>query len=259
MQASKQDSKMQPKQDLRSLRDIILDQCEVKELRIEDVVKKTGMPEQYLDAIINTVRTRLPAFPYIRVYLIRLAALLGIEQGLLLAKYKAEFSDKISGQGDTLPGNRFALRGGWRRYASLGSVIVGLIIVYGVSRSGMFRSPLLTIDNPPLGKEPFSIVSTASITLSGSIEPGDTLTINGQPLAPQQDGRFTREYQLAPELNIIEFKVKRFLGGEVEATRQVYYDKPSSTPATVLKKERPATLESVENSAKPAAAASSTP
>jgi hypothetical protein len=254
-----QDGSMQPKQDLRSLRDIILDQCEAKGLRIEDVVKKTGMPEQYLDAIINTVRTRLPAFPYIRVYLIRLSTLLGIEQGLLLAKYKAEFTDKISGQGDTLPGNRFALTAGWRRYASLSSIIIGLIVIYGVSRSGMFASPLLTIENPPLGKEEFSIVSTSTIMLTGFIEPGDTLMINGQPLAPASDGRFTREYQLAPELNIIEFKVKRFLGGEVSATRQVYYNEPTSTPAAALSKERASRLETVENSAKESTAATSTP
>ena len=219
-----------PEQNTRKLRDIILDQCEAKEIKMEELVKKTGLPEQYLDAIINDVRTRLPAFPYIRAYLTRVAALLGLPPEMLLDKYRQEFSEKISGGADALPGNRFALPSGIRRYLLVVVAIIVVILIVAISRSGFFGSPHIAIDMPPAGTDPF-ITSSSTITLAGHVDAGDKLLINGQPVATGKNGTFASQYQLTPEINVIEFTTKRFLGRQFSITRQVYYEEPTSTPA----------------------------
>ncbi len=234
-------------EDTRKLRDIILDQCEAKEIRIEELIKKTGIPEQHFDAIVSDVRTRLPAFPYIRQHLIKIAVLLGLPQELLLNKYRAEFAEKASGGADRLPGNRFALAGGGRRYVFGLGAVVALFIVYVVVRSGFFGAPNLVITNPPAGTDPFIVTGSSTLMIAGSIDPGDKLLINGQPVATEATGIFTREYQLAPEINIIEFSASRFLGRTITITRQVYLE------------EAPLTTKAAAKRVTEAVAASSTP
>lgn len=218
--------------DTRTLRDLILDQCDAKGIHLGEVAKKTGLPEQYLDAIINNVRTRLPAFPYVRIHLVRLAELLGLSPEVLLQKYRDEFSEKRSGAADALPGNRFALPSGRRRYLIGAGVAVIILIAYFMSTSGVFGRPHITISMPPAGVDPF-ITSSSTILLSGSVEAGSSVLINGQAIASDESGQFTYEYHLLPEINIIEFTAKRFLGGQAALTRQVYYEEPPGTTARV--------------------------
>lgn len=232
--------------DTRKLRDILLDQCEAKEIRIDELIKRSGIPEQYLDAIINDVRRRLPAFPYMRPHLVRIATALGLPHELLLKKYRVEFSEKISGAADMLPGNRFALPSGKRRYV-IAAAIVAIIVLYAVTRSGFFGQPRLVIDMPPVGQDPF-ITTSSTIILSGHSDPGDKLSINGQAVTADGDGAFIKEYQLVPEINIVEFSAQRFLGRRVTITRQVYYEEQpvAPTPKAAAKKVSTETSSSTE-------------
>ena len=216
--------------DTHKLRDILLDQCEAKEIRIDELIKRSGIPEQYLDAIINDVRRRLPAFPYMRPHLLRIATALNLPPELLLQKYRVEFSEKVSGAADMLPGNRFALPSGRRRYLIAVAIIAGVILLYAITRSGFFGQPRLTIDMPPAGQDPF-ITTSSTIILSGHSDAGDKLSINGQAVTADAGGVFTKEYQLVPEINIIEFSAQRFLGHRVTITRQVYYEEQPAVPA----------------------------
>lgn len=237
--------------DNRRLRDIILDQCDAKDIKLEEVAKKTGMPEQYLDAILNDVRTRLPAFPYVRAHLTRLATLLGLSPEALLEKYKQEFAEKISGKSDMLPGNRFALPSSRRQYGAVAAVVAALLIIYGISRSGFFGRPQFSLTLPPPDVDPF-ITTSSSIAVSGRISPNDTLLINGQAVATDDAGEFNKEYPLTPEINIFEFTVTRFLGGQTTVTRQVYYEEPPAAaaaraaPPTEVESDTPAASEEVE-------------
>jgi hypothetical protein len=161
----------------------------------------------------------------------RLADVLGIDREELLAAYKREFSEKFSGAADRLPANRYALPMNRRRYIIAGSVILGLILVLTVTRSGFFGSPELKLTMPPAEPNPY-IIDQQIIELKGSIDPKDTLRINGQEVAVAADGTFVRPYTLSPELNSIEFVVRRFLGKEIRVVRQVYYQgAATSTPA----------------------------
>jgi len=226
--------------DPRKLRDIISDQCASKELSHVELAKKSGTPEHYVEALVTGEIRRLPAFPYIRVHLVKIAQVLGLRPELLTEKYKEEFTAMHSGSADKLPGNRFALPSYRREYLIAAGVLALLIVGYLVSKTGFFGRPSLTITVPPTDPNPF-IVTTSTITLSGRTDPGDNLFVNGQHVPVATDGTFSKDYQLLPEINIIEFSAKRFLGRQVTATRQVYFDTTvaSTTPTSTSRNTPP--------------------
>ncbi len=209
--------------DPRRLRDIILDQCEAKSLSLAEMIQKTGTPAGYVDAILNDVRSRLPGFPYIRIFLVRIAETLGLSAEVLIQAYKREFGEKISGLGDRLPSNRFALPSGRRRYLLILGALAGVVVTYGVLRSGLASKPALLIVVPPASADAF-LTHSSTIQLAGRIGLSDTLLINGQAVPTDPQGNFTSDYQLLPEINLIEFSSHRFLGGTTSQLRQVYLD-----------------------------------
>jgi hypothetical protein len=219
----------------RRLRESILDQIESKDLTAKDVVNATGIPEQYLDAILNDQRNRLPAFPYIRVYLVKVAEVLGLDPNEVILEYKTEFTSLISGSADTLPGNRFALPSSKKKYLIIGGIVGILLIGFILKNVGFFSQPRLVLIMPPIdSRDPF-IVESSTIMLSGKIESGDKLTINNQITPVEFDGTFTMRYDLDPELNHIEFRVSRFLGEDLLVTKKVFYREPAEIQKVKIK------------------------
>jgi transcriptional regulator with XRE-family HTH domain len=212
-----------PTDDPRKLRDILADQAEAKGLSQAELVKKTGASPSHIEALMNGEIRRLPALPYLRTTLARLAETLGVPPQVLIDKYKSEFVGTHSGPTDQLPGNRFALPSHRRMYVIGAGVAILVIAGYLISRTGFFGRPSLSIATPPADPNPY-IVTSSTILLAGRTDPGDSLFVNGQHVAVASDGTFEKEYQLLPEINIIDFSVKRFLGRHVTITRQIYYD-----------------------------------
>jgi hypothetical protein len=215
----------------RRLRESILDQIEAKDLTVKDVIDKAGIPEQYFDAIISDRRDKLPAFPYIRVHLVKVAQLLGLDADEAIRQYKDEFINLRSGSADTLPGNRFALPSSRRKYI-IGAGVIGLIILgFMFKSSGFFGQPKLTLVMPPIdSRDPF-ITESSTIVLAGRIDPSDKLFINNQATPVAVDGSFAQDYDLQPELNPIEFRVSRFLGRDLKVTKNIYYREPAGAAA----------------------------
>lgn len=205
------------------LRELILDQIEFHNLEMEDVLKKAEFPEHYFDAILTEQHDKLPAFPYMRNHLVDLARQLEVEPEKVLSLYKKEFSEKISGEHDKLPGNRFALPSSRKAIAWSLSIIGILIVAYVFLSSSFFGRPNIQVAFPPANPDPF-IVTGKTITLSGSVGKRDSLKVNGEEVVVQEDGTFLTEYPLQVELNSISFEVQRFLGSTTRLVRQVYYD-----------------------------------
>lgn len=206
----------------RSLKAILADQIEAKDITIDQLSDKTGVPDQYVRAIMNNQPERLPALPYIRSYLLTIADFLQIEREVILEAYRAEFSAKMSGPADRLPGNRFALERRGRRWMWFaGAGVVGALILYAVLGSAFFGAPYFRLVNPPQDAEMFE-VGGSTILLAGTTEPNGKLTINGELVPVRVDGSFEFEFPLKPELNTIVFKVERFLGKTLTIEKKVY-------------------------------------
>ncbi len=207
--------------ELRLLQDIIADQMAVKEVSTERLCSLTGVSETVLSALLSGQREQLPALPYVRSALIKIANVLELDREVLLSAYRNEYANKMSGVLDLLPGNRFALHPATSRKWIFVSIAVILAVIFLIFGQQIFGKPSLRLTVPDPDQNPY-IAATSTITLSGKIDAGDKLVINGEDVATDDQGFFTLEYRLNPELNTIEFLVRRFLGKEITVLKQVY-------------------------------------
>ena len=185
----------------------------------------TDIPVHYLAALSDGDFTKLPAVPYVRGYLIKVAEALRVNADLLLRAYKQEVSFralKTSGSADKLPSNRFALETPSRKrtFIIIGIILV-LVVVYFIWQIDDFLgTPQIQIFSPAADN---FIVNSPAIKLSGEVNSKDKLTVNNEEILVEKSGQFQKDFSLQPGINTIEFKTKRFLGKEVKVIRQVIY------------------------------------
>jgi hypothetical protein len=209
----------------KNLSEILNEAMDLRSLDAKKLAELTDIPAHYLSALSSGDFSKLPAVPYVRGYLAKIADALRIDVNLLLRAYKQEIllrSVKTSGSDDKLPTNRFTFKTSHRkRNLIIIGIVLALLIAFLIWRLDDFLgTPRVQITNPSFAS---LIVNQPSITLSGEVNPQDKLTVNGEEVLVEKDGKFSKDFSLQPGINTIAFKVKRFLGKEVEVIRQVIY------------------------------------
>lgn len=219
---------MEPQHDLKTL---LVDALAVRNLNHEKLSQLTGIPIHYLQAIENHDLSKLPATPYVRGYLKKIAHALHLNHEELWKIYEQESDLKSSGPHDRLPINRFAIKPINKRYWIAGIVLIVMSTYVGFQIRSYFDDPFLRIAEP---NEQTTAIAEPIITLAGQIYPKDKLLINGVETLADQQGNFQTTYNLQPGLNTIEFKVKRLLGKETIINRQVLYQPPVVEETTLI-------------------------
>lgn len=211
--------------DFKTLKEIFNEALQLRNLDVKKLSESTDIPIHYLSAIASGDIKKLPANPYVRGYLIKIADTLKIEREPILEAYKQELSfwpAKSSGAEDKLPQNRFALKN--RKKITVISIlaltILSILIFLAFQFSAFLGNPQMEIINP---KENNSISENQTIILTGIINPQDKLTINNEEVLAKNDGSFEKEFVLQPGPNAVEFKIKRFLGKEIRVTKIITY------------------------------------
>lgn len=180
----------------------------------------TAIPERYLEAMRAGNDAVLPPDPYVRGYLVKIIAITGGNVDELMAAYKRENYKKASGATDRLPYNRFSLKKLSKGKVALATVVF-ILIIYGIIRiDTIIGNPKLIINQP---KETQIFTSSNTILITGEVNTGDKLTINGENVIIQADGTFTSTWPLTSGINTLEIKAKRFLGKEEIITKSVIY------------------------------------
>ncbi len=200
-----------------------------RSVNVDKLALVTNIPRRFISALIEGDFKRLPAKPYVRGYLTKIAAALNIEPAFLLKAYKDTTEMKGSGEKDTLPVNRFAIQ---RINKNFVIVVLLIIIVVGFLTFRMkdiLGTPSLEVGLP----ENTLVTKEEVIKVAGSINPKDRLTLNQEIVYTDEAGKFEKEISLSPGLNTLEFDVKRFLGRETKVIRQIFYEKPVS-PIEIL-------------------------
>lgn len=193
---------------------------QIKGLSPERMRQLTGITERYILAFTEGSKEKLPAAPYVRGYLMRIAGILDLNGQELWEAYKNELLINSSGPLDRLPENRFALKKLSKKWLAGATVAVLLIVYLAINANRFLGRPEITITSPA----PETLVTTASaLNLVGQINPTDKLMISGEEVQIDDNGRFEKNYELEPGLNRIEFLVKRFLGKEAKVIKQVIY------------------------------------
>ena len=200
---------------------LIAEAMESRSLSSQKLAGFTSVPERFISAILNMKTESLPPAPYVRGYFVKIGEVLGLNSDELWQNYQKESSViKRSGPLDELPTNRYALTP-INKKLIIGSAALLIAIGYLVIRADdLIGKPNLYLASPLRDN---LIVTESAFTARGKIKPGDKLTINDKGIYVKEDGSFEENILLKPGLNTIEFKVARFLGREITATKQIFY------------------------------------
>jgi hypothetical protein len=203
----------------KTLSELIEELMTTRGLNIDKLAELTNIPKRYLIALSGNDVKNLPAGPYVRGYLNKIADVTGVEPIGLYTAYK-KLGLKTSGKEDSLPLNRFAIQKPANKLIVIATI--GLLVVTAVSfkLKDVLGIPSIEISLP----ETALIVEAPTAIIEGRIDPKDSLELNGEAVYPDSTGAFSEEVSLEQGINTFEFKIKRFLGRETKIERQIIYE-----------------------------------
>ncbi|HEY4498220.1 MAG TPA: helix-turn-helix domain-containing protein [Candidatus Paceibacterota bacterium] len=200
----------------KTIVEVLGELMETKRIGIKGLAEVTDVPERYIEALVVGKFEQLPARPYVRGYLFKIAGALEADPNLLWQSYGRFVEAATPAKGDRLPTNRFALKRIRTGRVALLVALIVLLIFLGFRLDNILGRPTLNVSVP-------ETTQAEVITVNGEVSPGDTLTLNGEVVYPNEEGRFEKQVGLEPGLNTLEFKVKRYLGRETKVVKQVFY------------------------------------
>ncbi len=204
----------------KTFQEFFRDMIEMKGLTVEKLIELTGISRHSLMAIYSGDYKKMPSLPYLRGYIMKISEVLGEDGEKVWQDYKNELSSKINID-DRLPQNRFAIKPKSFKKVAIGIVIDFVIIYLAFRLDNLLGIPKIEIINPLV-----DAIETRDekIKLEGKLgNYWDKLTINNEEIFVNSDGYFQKELSLQVGENVIEFKVKRFLGKEVIAVKRIIY------------------------------------
>ncbi len=203
-----------------SLKDLLREHIELKGLTPKKIADLAGIPERYVDMLLEGDTAKLPPAPYVHGYIAKLSGILNFDKETMWRLYQKESLLRRSGDRDRLPNNRFAARRVTRTFAIGGTVVALALAWFGYAAYDAFTPPMLTVTVP--GSEN-STVAQPTILLQGTTDPAYTVTVNGSELYVGADGAFQKELRLREGLNTVEFSAKKFMGHETRVIRRIVY------------------------------------
>lgn len=189
----------------------------------EKLSELTNIPKRYITALFENDIRNMPAAPYVRGYLTKIASVLGVDSEPLHEGYR-RLNLKTSGREDFLPKNRFALAKSRKGMALLAGALLIAGYFGSVRLNAALGIPSIDINLPAkVDDRDFLETREAIYTVEGKIDAKDSISINNEAIPTDGSGRFIKEITLDKGLNTFEIRVKRFLGRETTIIRKVFY------------------------------------
>lgn len=221
------------------IKETLAEALEQKGINREKLGALTGIPDRFIDAMLEGEPDELPAAPYVRGYVKKIAGVLELDADELWRMHERESAPKQSGAADILPQNRFAIAPTNKLIVGAAALVAAALLYAAFGAGRLIGAPQLSITNPA---DETSTAVAPSATIEGMLgNANDTLTINGEAVYVDEKGSFKKTFPLEKGLNNFDIAAKRFLGKTVAVTRQVVYA-PEPEPAGA-----PASLEPIPN------------
>jgi len=186
-------------------------------MSVEKLAHATNIPVRFVSALKNGEFSKLPAEPYVRGYLVKIAHVLKADPDELMGAYKESASSSKSGQYDKLPANRF------QKVVFTRGIAVAFAVIMLIGAFFFFRLEEI-LGFTGLDVQIPAATAQELFRVSGSVRPGYLVTLNDEIVYTDEQGHFEKDMMLEAGLNNLEFKVKRFLGRETTIVKQIYYE-----------------------------------
>lgn len=201
---------------------MLVELLEERDINPEKLSYATNVPIRFITALLEGNFKDLPAKPYVRGYLIKIATALSVANEIVIEAYLESTEIRSSGGKDKLPINRFSIQKMNKNFVVVAVLIVGLLIFLGFRINDIMGTPTLQINLP---ENPIS-TTEQTFKITGKISARDKLTLNQEIVYTNEDGSFEKEVTLSLGLNTFEFDAIRFLGREIKIIRRVVYEPP---------------------------------
>ncbi|MDP2704304.1 MAG: helix-turn-helix domain-containing protein [bacterium] len=201
----------------------ILGAMRKENVSLERLETLSGVSGHHLSLLMEGKYEKLPAAPYVRGYMLKIAKVLGLNGEELWQEF-AENSEELrtSGKHDTLPENRFMSKNALVRICIVIGILVAVLAIAGIR--------MLFLDNPNIKfnnlEDEITTVRSSPLMIEGSLKPGFKLTLNGEEIVVDAKGSFTEEVNLGSGFNTLVFAAKKVLGKEHRFPKQVFYESP---------------------------------
>lgn len=224
----------------KNFANILIEAIKMRSISVEKLSQAAGVPENVIGFLINEKFDKLPAAPYVHGYLVKISEALGLDGEKVWKEYLSEREEiRKSGARDILPPNRFAIPKVNRKVMG---VILGvvLILIYGALRlPSILGTPSLSFGDLSGG---ITVTKSQNFTIKGSLENGDTLSVNGEAMTVDKSGEFEKAVVLNPGFNTFTFTASKVLGKTYTTTKQIYFQfegtsteaLPTSTPTLFI-------------------------
>ncbi len=185
---------------------------EEKRFSLKEASEAINIRTKYLEAIENDDFTQLPARVYALNFLKAYARFLGLEERKLVKRYTTELEvrDSIQERRSTTAKRTIPVRiNPFVLKVAMALLAGGFALFYVASRLyGIFSPPIVHITHP---EDEVHISEQGSLVLKGAVERSSSLTVNGEPVYIDDNGRFSQEVFLSEGVNTFELvAVSRF-------------------------------------------------
>ena len=184
---------------------------------IAEVSHRSGISEKFIRDLEGGYYHRLPANVYVLGFLKKLAEIYGVDELQLEEQYKKEreihenIHKYASGQIYTKSKlSQFSITPKTLILAISILVVLSVVIYLGYQVHAVNVPPKINIVQPKNGE----VVSTASVLLSGTVDPGSKLTVNGQSIFVDGSGNFKQLVSVGAGQRILTFVADSTFGKE---------------------------------------------
>ena len=194
-------------------------------IRFGDLSARTGIPAKHLKKIEKGEWCDLPSGVYVKGFLKKYAQTVGLDEAEVAARYESEWN-QICALPASLAGNQNLNRFDLLKNISLRKIFTAAAAVFVIGYvlwqfRVILERPDLNLENPSTE----DVVSAeAVLELAGRVSPGAALTVNNDPVYPEESGDFKKSVELLPGLNVLEIKAVSRFGKESKIIRRVTFN-----------------------------------
>lgn len=213
-------------QENKNITNLIIDSLRIKGMSVEKLAQITGISERFLEDLLEEKFDKLPSYPYVRGYLIKIGNILNLDGEKLWQDYiKYNQSIKSSGRKDRLPFNRFTISLVNKKIISVVAIVLFLGGYMGFKLIDFFKTPKLNLENVADAMT----VQTKEFKIKGKVDFKNNLTLNNEEVYSDKEGNFEKDILLQPGFNTLTFKIKKFLGKEFVVEKRIFYEEATTT------------------------------
>ncbi len=207
-----------------SFEQFFAERIKAKGYSLKKLADATGIAPVHIENLLRGDFGHIPSAPYFRGYLIRLGKVLDFDGAAWWNRLKS--GAKNSGELDILPKNRFLKTAPPKYLWAIGAgVLVLIYLIFQFTR--IVGKPSLSVTFPL--QSPYTATQD-TIIIQGTSHNADSISLNGDPVTAATDGTWQKGVLLQNGLNTFQITAKKFLGGETDATEQVWYEGSTSGP-----------------------------